>query len=59
MRLLVFTGFFGGFTTMSSVSLEMVQYWRKDPAKALAIFIFSSAVCIAAGFLGRGLAIAI
>ena len=58
MKLLIFTGFFGGFTTMSSVSLEMAQAWRKvHPTKVLIMFVLSTAVCLGAGFLGRGLAL--
>jgi len=57
MRLLIFTGFFGGFTTMSSVSMEMAQHWKDKPMRALVIFVLSAAVCIGVGFLGRGLAL--
>ena len=57
LGLLIFTGFFGGFTTMSSVSLEMANHWKEKPMRSFAVFIMCAAVCIGAGFLGRGLAL--
>jgi len=53
-RLFLFIGVFGAFTTMSSVSLEMVQYSTEVfPPDAFLFFVLSAAVCLAAGFLGR------
>ncbi|MCL2333593.1 fluoride efflux transporter FluC [Candidatus Methanoplasma termitum] len=56
-RLFLFIGFFGAFTTMSSVSLEMVQYSTEVfPVGAFLFFVLSAAICLAAGFMGRWLA---
>jgi CrcB protein len=57
-RLFLFIGFFGAFTTMSSVALEMTQYSEDAVAvEAYVLFILNAVVCLVAGFLGRGLAL--
>lgn len=59
-KLFLFVGLFGAFTTMSSVSLEMVgffttgQYWS-----AFLVFILNAVICLGAGFLGRSAALMI
>jgi len=56
VRLLLFVGFFGAFTTMSSVSLEMSQFSSNDMLRMVFIvFAMNAVVCIFAGFLSRGL----
>jgi CrcB protein len=57
-KLLFFTGFFGAFTTMSSVSLETVEFSSGARyGRAFLVFLLNVTVCLAAGFLGRGLAL--
>lgn len=52
--LLLFTGILGGFTTMSSVSLEMVQFFDSAMfGRAALVFIMNAGVCLGAGFIGR------
>ena len=59
-KLLIFIGFFGAFTTMSSVSLEMVRFSTEViPAGAFLFFVLSASVCLIAGLLGRWTASAV
>lgn len=57
-RLFLFVGLFGAFTTMSSVSLEMVQYFHAgDVWHAFFTFFLNAFICLGAGFLGRAVAL--
>lgn len=58
LRLFLFIGLFGAFTTMSSVSLEMVtSFVDGNVWGTFLIFILNAVVCLGAGFLGRGVAL--
>jgi CrcB protein len=53
-RVFLFTGIFGGFTTMSAVSLEVVQAFDKAMyGNAVLVFFMNAGVCLGAGFIGR------
>ncbi|MBL4756500.1 MAG: fluoride efflux transporter CrcB [Rhizobiales bacterium] len=53
LRLLVATGFLGGFTTFSAFSLDAVTLWERGEAGFAAIYILVSVlVSIAALFFG-------
>jgi CrcB protein len=59
-RLFLFTGIFGGFTTLSAVSLEMVQFFDDSMiGRAILVFAMNGGVCLGAGFLGRWTALLI
>lgn len=58
VRLFLFIGLFGAFTTMSSVSLEMVtSFVDGNILGTFLIFLLNAIVCLGAGFLGRGVAL--
>lgn len=57
LRLLVMTGFLGGFTTFSTFSLETVQLWQRGEAGA-AILYAALSVALSLGALLLGLALA-
>jgi len=53
LRLLLITGFLGGYTTFSSYSLETVQYFLNGNIKqALLNIFFSNILCIVFVFAG-------
>ena len=52
MRLLLMTGFCGGFTTFSAFSLENVQMWQNGHYMTLALYIATSVI---AGFAAVGI----
>ena len=55
-RVFLFIGIFGAFTTMSSVSLEMIRDFSDlMPGKAFLVFIMNAIICLGAGFLGRAI----
>ena len=57
-RIFLFTGIFGGFTTMSAVSLEMVQSFDNGMYGNVAlVFLMNAGVCLGAGFIGRSVAL--
>lgn len=54
MRAFLFIGVFGGFTTMSSVSLETVELFVSGMAgMAFLNFALNMVACIGGGFIGR------
>lgn len=54
----LFIGLFGAFTTLSSVSLEMVTFFTDGQIwNALAVFLLNAVVCVGAGFVGRAVAL--
>ncbi|MDR1404490.1 MAG: CrcB family protein [Candidatus Methanoplasma sp.] len=56
--LFLFVGLFGAFTTMSSVSLEMVQSFAAGMVGyGFLVFFMNAVICLGAGFLGRCLAL--
>ena len=60
MRLLLFTGFLGGFTTFSAFANETVAVWRSGAGAVAAVNVAVSVfVCIAAVVVGRGLVAAV
>ena len=53
MRLLLFTGLLGGFTTFSAFGLETVYLLRRgEPAVAAAYVLASVCICVAAVWAG-------
>ena len=53
LRLLLITGFFGGYTTFSAYSLETVQYFLNGNIKQALLNIFlSNILCIIFVFVG-------
>ena len=57
-RVFLFIGVFGAFTTMSSVSIEMVQLSTAGMAwHSFLVFLLNAIVCLGAGFLGRNVAL--
>jgi CrcB protein len=52
LRLLLATGFLGGFTTFSTFSLEAVMLWERNPALAAAYMGGSVALGVAGLMLG-------
>ena len=57
-KLFLFIGVFGGFTTMSSVSLEIMGFFAEGQmGYAFSVFLLNAAVCFGAGFLGRAAAL--
>lgn len=60
LRLLLVTGFLGGFTTFSAFSLEVVTLWRSEAAHAAlcaaASLALSVKACLAGMLLARSLA---
>ena len=56
LRLLLVTGFLGGYTTFSAFSLEGALMLERGDYFTLALYVFLSvAGCLAAVFLGGGL----
>ncbi len=56
LRLLVATGFLGGFTTFSAFSLDVVTLWERGEAGLAAAYILASVIAsIGALFLGLAL----
>ena len=54
MRALIFVGLFGGFTTMSSVSLETIGlYVSGSWGLAILNFVLNMTACIGGGILGK------
>ncbi len=54
MRLFLFVGLFGGFTTLSTFSLETVMLMAESRLVAAAINIFLNAIlCVGGAFVGR------
>ena len=57
-RLLLFVGFFGAFTTLSSISLEFVEMFADGQVvNAFLVFLLNTVVCVVAGFVGRAVAL--
>jgi Integral membrane protein possibly involved in chromosome condensation len=57
-RILLFMGFFGAFTTLSSITLEFVNLFSEGQIfNAFLVFLLNTVVCIAAGFIGRAVAL--
>lgn len=55
-RLLILTGFLGGYTTFSSFSLESLTLWeRGQTGRSLAYVVGSVATCLVTVALGAGL----
>ena len=52
VRLLLVTGFLGGFTTFSAFSLEMVEMLPVRTGTALALAVGKIAACVALAYLG-------
>jgi CrcB protein len=53
-RLFMFVGMFGGFTTMSAVSLNFMDLFSQGQAGFAFIAILANAVvCVGGGFMGR------
>lgn len=58
VRMFLFVGVFGAFTTMSSVSLETINLYASGMiGMALLNFILNMTVCLGGGFLGRAIAL--
>lgn len=55
LRILVMTGFLGGFTTFSAFSLDAVSLWQRGAFVDAAIYVVAS-VILAIGGLALGLA---
>lgn len=55
-RLLLVTGFLGGFTTFSAFSLEMTALLSSRATLGLAIIVGKVAACLALTFAGLGIA---
>jgi len=54
MRVFVFVGIFGAFTTMSSVSLDTLSLFSDGKEMlALSNFALNMTVCVGGGFLGK------
>lgn len=58
VRLFIFIGFFGAFTTMSTFSLDTVKMFANELyVDALLNFILNAVLCVGGAFLGRWLAL--
>ncbi len=56
LRLLVATGFLGGFTTFSAFSLDVVTLWERGEGGIAAVYVLSSVIAsVGALFLGLAL----
>ncbi|AGI48273.1 crcB protein [Thermoplasmatales archaeon BRNA1] len=59
-RLLLFTGLFGAFTTMSTFTVDTVELFVDGyVGKALMNFVLNPVVCLLGAFAGRALALAL
>lgn len=56
VRLLLVTGFLGGFTTFSAFSLEMVEMLPSRTGMAVALAAGKIAACVALAYLGMAVA---
>ena len=56
-RLFLFVGIFGGFTTMSAVSLNFMELFTGDQAwYAFLAVLLNVSACVGGGFLGKAVA---